>query len=232
MAYYHVDRLQSYIQSLGFRRANPGQVKVVVNGISGINSEYRPNTNTILLGTGGAPDYQDAEIITHEYAHAIHSAINPAFGRDSVSINLAEGFADYIALSQSHGMKTSRFQKLFASWDASAHSGNPTSRGIRYWRRLNRNSHFSDFLTSYGRFRTRGRNNDLVSFWADVLWEIREKFGPIRADSLALGHCFVINSRFSFFDAANAIVEYNRIKFGNHDRAKLMNIFRRRGIFS
>ena len=68
------------------------------------------------------------------------------------------------------------------------------------------------------------------SFWADVLWEIREKLGPRRADALALGHLYVINSRFSFFDAAVAIVEFNRRKFDDLDKAKLVNIFRRRGI--
>lgn len=224
MAYYHIDRLQTYVQSLGFRRANPRAVKVVVNGLSGINSEYRPSSNSILLGTGGAPDYQDAEIILHEYAHAIHSTINSPFGRDNVSVNLAEGFADYLALSQTYAMKTGRFQRLFACWDASAHLQNPTSSGIRYWRKLNRNSNFSDFSP------LNGRNNKLVSFWADVLWEIREKLGPRRADALALGHLYVINSRFSFFDAAVAIVEFNRRKFDDLDKAKLVNIFRRRGI--
>jgi hypothetical protein len=228
MAYHHIDRMQNYIQSLRFRRANPGQVRVIVNGVPGDNSEYRPNRNEIRLAVGGAPDYQDADVILHEYAHAVHSAINRRFGHGLVSVHLAEGFADYFALSQSHDKKNRRFQRLFASWDASA---NPaalrTQAGVTYRRTLQNRTVLSDFL---GERPPPRRDDRLVSFWASVLWEIRDKLGRVRGDALSLGHLYFINAPYSFRNAALAIIQYNRHAYDGFDEQKLLRIFRRRGI--
>ncbi len=228
MAYHHVDNMQAYIQSLRFGRANPGQVRVVVNGTPDDESFYNVQQNEIRLGSAGVRDYQDAEIILHEYGHAIHGKINPRFGYGEVSVNLAEGFCDYLALSATADKKTPQVQQLLATWDA---AGTPNSQrtqdGIAFLRKVDTTVSLSQVP---GPWPPTGRNNSLVASWASVLWEIRLGLGRMRADSLALGHLYLINVPYSFRNAALAILAYNDRAFQGANDGELRAIFQRRGI--
>ena len=56
MSYYHIDTLQRYIQSLGFKNINNRSIKVNVNGTTDDNSFYSPSTKALTFGTGGVDD--------------------------------------------------------------------------------------------------------------------------------------------------------------------------------
>ncbi|MEE4243851.1 MAG: proprotein convertase P-domain-containing protein [Kangiellaceae bacterium] len=105
MTYFHLDQSQRYIQSLGFDGANgiqQGPIEVDTNGASGAdNSYFLPGSNQLSFGHGGVPDNEDADVILHEYGHAIHFSINSNWGGgDSGAIG--EGFGDYWAGSYSY----------------------------------------------------------------------------------------------------------------------------------
>lgn len=104
MAYYHIDRSQRYLQSLGFTgsRAIQGDpIPVDANAEDGQdNSHYSPQGNALTFGKGCAPDAEDADVILHEYGHAIsHDILKRAgsvwAGGDSRAVG--EGFGDYWA---------------------------------------------------------------------------------------------------------------------------------------
>jgi hypothetical protein len=71
MAYYAVDKAQTYIHSLGFTNVNnePQRIKADKWGID--NSAYWPNNDTIKFGKGDVDDAEDIEVIWDEYGHAI-----------------------------------------------------------------------------------------------------------------------------------------------------------------
>ena len=71
MAYFHVDRTQAYIQSLGFTNILNSRVQVNANDFPDDNSFYDPGNGQISLGEGGVDDGEDAEVIYHEYGHAV-----------------------------------------------------------------------------------------------------------------------------------------------------------------
>ena len=60
------------------------------------------NAPKITFGHGGAPDAEDADVILHEYAHALQYAIGPqtTYGSGDTGA-IAEGMADYWAASWS-----------------------------------------------------------------------------------------------------------------------------------
>lgn len=117
MSYFHIDQNQRYMQSLGFTGATGIQeasIEVDADGAGGAdNSYYLPGSNRLAFGHGGVPDNEDADVILHEYGHAIHFAINPDWGGgDSGAIG--EGFGDYWAGSYSYS--TPNGQSFNPNW--------------------------------------------------------------------------------------------------------------------
>ena len=74
-----------------------GPIKVNVVGRSDDNSDYSPVTKALRFGTGGVDDAEDAEIILHEYGHAIQDNQVPGFGASNECGAMGEGFGDYLA---------------------------------------------------------------------------------------------------------------------------------------
>jgi hypothetical protein len=121
MSYFHIDRLQSYIQSLGFTNVNNRQTRVIVNPFRFDNSFYFVRDKTIRLGRGGVDDAEDADIIVHEYGHAIQDAQVPGFGRAIDARSMGEGFGDYLAAAASAEFgpgNRQAFDACIGDWDA------------------------------------------------------------------------------------------------------------------
>ena len=95
MVYFHIDRVQRYLQQLGFmnaERAGQGQRRRPRRR----QLRLQPGDKALRFGTGGVDDAEDAEIILHEYGHAIQDNQVPGF---EPATNAApwEGFGDYLA---------------------------------------------------------------------------------------------------------------------------------------
>ncbi len=122
MTYFHIDQSQRYMQSLGFvgtRSIQALPIEVDSNGVNGDdNSYFQPSTNRLSFGHGCVDDNEDADVILHEYGHAIHFGINSSWsGGDTGAIG--EGFGDYWAASYS--LSTAQGAQFFPnqiySWD-------------------------------------------------------------------------------------------------------------------
>ena len=81
MAYFWVNQAQEYLQSLGFgstlRPVNmqrAGRARSISTAADNSFFRRRQATIDIRLGKGGVDDAEDAEVIVHEYGHAVHSA--------------------------------------------------------------------------------------------------------------------------------------------------------------
>lgn len=123
MTYFHIDQSQRYIQSLGFtgdKAIQGSPIEVDSNGVDGAdNSHYIPSSNRMAFGHGCVPDNEDADVILHEYGHALQHSMNPHWeGGDTGA--MGEGFGDYWAivysLSTEKGRDFERFQMF--NWDA------------------------------------------------------------------------------------------------------------------
>ena len=105
VTYFHIDQNQRYMQSLGFSGATgiqEGSIWVDTDGLSGAdNSHYVPSTNRLAFGHGCVDDNEDADVILHEYMHAITHDINPSWGGGHTGA-IGEGLGDYWGGSYSY----------------------------------------------------------------------------------------------------------------------------------
>ncbi|MDJ0835471.1 MAG: hypothetical protein QNK37_03080 [Acidobacteriota bacterium] len=111
MTYFQLDQSQRYIQSLGFvgDRAQGGtgiqyrSIEVDTDAENGDdNSFFYSGLNAITYGHGCVDDSEDADVILHEYGHALQYSINPEWFSSGDEGAMGEGFSDYWAGSYSY----------------------------------------------------------------------------------------------------------------------------------
>ncbi len=103
MCYFHIDQSQRYLQSLGFTNVQHGSINVDSDGVAGDdNSHFMSSGNYLAFGHGGVDDDEDADVILHEYGHAITFSIVPTWGSGGDTGAIGEGFGDYWGGSYSY----------------------------------------------------------------------------------------------------------------------------------
>jgi len=135
MAYYHVDHIQKYIRSLGFRGkadVHPQRQTVIADAFSDDNSFYSGATRTIKYGSGGVDDAEDGDVVTHEYGHAIQDAQDRGFGTTLAANSLGEGFGDFMSALNTgitrHLPNYKASEYCIFDWDGTSGYGGP---GVR-----------------------------------------------------------------------------------------------------
>ena len=122
MTYFHIDQNQRYIQALGFTGQTglqDGSIQVdthgLINWIDDDNSFFDPSRNALAFGHGCVDDNEDADVILHEYGHALQDWID---GRWSGTANdaggMGEGFADY--WGGTYSLKTPNGRDFHPEW--------------------------------------------------------------------------------------------------------------------
>jgi hypothetical protein len=166
MAYTSLDRLQRYFQALGFTggagvNAEPQDVYTVrIEGFD--NSFYMPSQDLIAFGTGGVDDAEDAEVILHEYGHAVQDAQVPGWGDTHEGGSMGEGFGDFLAGAYYAGSISEGFQdECIADWDATSYSSDDPP----CLRRLDEDKHYPEDMEG-------GVHAD-GEIWSAFLWTLR-----------------------------------------------------------
>lgn len=117
-AFYHLTVWQERMRDLGFNLVNY-QLPVDANALSGAdNSMFSRATNPprLFFGEGGVDDAEDADVVLHEYGHAISHSASPFSNSGTERGCLDEGFGDYLAASYSRGLSNYGYERVF-SWD-------------------------------------------------------------------------------------------------------------------
>lgn len=169
MGYFWVNQAQEYLQSLGFGSTLPGIVKqpfvVKIDQYGGDNSYQTDKPYRIRLGKGGVDDAEDAEVIVHEYGHAVHASQVPGYGTSLDAGSIGESFGDYLAVSVGldaagqYGWPVKAEQACPMDWDATSYTKAP-----HCIRRFDTNM---TVATREGEVHADGQ------IWSQALWEIR-----------------------------------------------------------
>jgi Zn-dependent metalloprotease len=223
MIYYHVDACQRYIQSLGFtgrKSILKRPIKVDAHGGPEDNSYYDPSPgrHDLTFGDGGVDDAEDAEVILHEYGHALQDDIVPGFGQSHEGGAMGEGFGDYLAASFFASLKNAERKVRFAEWDVKAAAENNDD----CLRRLDSAKHYPEDMV--------GEVHDDGEIWSACLWQVRKLLGRTRADTVILESHFYLGSYADFRDGAEAIMIAVQNLYGGRKSRALKQIFQRRGI--
>jgi Zn-dependent metalloprotease len=220
MVYFHIDRVQRYIQELGFNNVLNHAIEVNIDGQTDDNSHYSPSDKSLTFGTGGVDDAEDAEIILHEYGHAIQDDQVPGFGESHEAGSMGEGFGDYWAGSFFSEHKPERMRLTVGNWDAVAYSDDDPP----CLRRLDSSKKYPKNMD--------GEVHDDGEIWSACLWQIRTLLGRKNADKLIIAHHFLISRKVRFADAANALIIADKQLNKGKNAAAIRGIFVKRGILS
>lgn len=231
MSYYHIDTSQRYVQSLnlGFDiQADP--VLVNPHGLGGKDdSKYYPAQKSIAFGTGGIDDAEDADVIWHEYGHALIEASAPGLRYTEEGQALHEGWADYWAASFSRSMIENGdvpprdWSRIF-DWD-----GNYTWNG----RVLDRFGHYPEDVNCEDLDDTERDGCDIYEdglFWATALMEIYSLVGRTVCDRLNLASHVYLSHPVTFIDAAEALLQADNDLYAGAHRDVLLSVLGARGL--
>jgi hypothetical protein len=224
MAYYWVTEAQKYIQSLGFGTIyapiNKESQDIRINQI-GIDNSFSWDKHDLLrFGKGGVDDAEDAEVILHEYGHAIQdSQMTPfGFGGSVEAGSIGEGFGDYFAVTVSTALAPTADPACVADWDSVSY----TSRIPHCLRRVDTNLHYPADLN--------GEVHHDGQIWSRALWDIRNALGNVKADTIILQTQFSFAPDTSMLAAAQTTVNTAENLYGSAAAQAVRQAFVDRGI--
>lgn len=221
-SYWAIDTAQRYLQnSVGVASAANYQIRVNAYAFAADNSNYQTfggGQGVLNFGYGGVDDAQDAEIVWHEYGHAIldnQAEIN--FSGEAQAIH--EGWGDYFAATMSTTVPgESRFYPTIGEWDATSYDiHNPP-----YLRRVDGTKKYPQDL--------RNEPHDDGEIYSACLWAIHEDLGRAAADEIILNGNFLLPRSATFSDAAAAMVEADFQLNGGANTAAITSAFASHGI--
>jgi hypothetical protein len=232
MAYFWVNEAQEYLQALGFgsslRPVNAQQQQVKVDQFGGDNSYQTDKPFRLRFGKGGVDDAEDAEVIVHEYGHAVQAAQQPGFGSSEEAGSIGEGWGDYFGITV--GLDAAaRYQwpvktdtACSMDWDSTSY----TSTEPHCIRRLDTDLTVGD--------KTGEVHHDGM-IWSRALWDIRNGYiglglGSRRADTTIVDSHFDFAVDTSFSAAAQATYNKALARDGRAAARLVRDAFAARGI--
>jgi subtilisin-like proprotein convertase family protein len=246
-AYFHIDRSQRYVQSLGYtgsRAIAPYAIDVDAHATSGTdNSFFLPSLTsigrgTLFFGEGGTDDAEDADLLIHEYGHALLEWIAPGtFGgaNTSEARALGEGFGDYWAFSAHHEVRVAsgRDPFCFADWDARCWEDDASQQcsyqpGTDCLRRLDGTRTMAD----YDRTAHTGVEHENGTIWSSALREIHQALGREVADTIILEANFDVPAQPTFATAARLILRADQLLYRGAHASTICAAMTSRGILT
>ena len=220
MAYFHVDRARAYLQGLGFTTILNRPVLINADAIPDDQSYYDLLAKDITLGSGGVDDGEDADVIVHEYAHAIMDDQVPGFGTSADAVAIGEGFADYFqAAMSSVAGHSGEAAVCLAEWDS-------VPFGTACIRRL-------DSPPTLPQARSdpvcAADEHCVGQVWSSALSSLRGVVGTAM-DAIVLQSHFGLTTSASFSDASRALLAADRQLTGGANRGVFVSVLGPRGL--
>jgi hypothetical protein len=221
MAYYWVTKSQEYIHALGFGEWRPPinnesqDIRINQWGLDNSFETTHPK-DELRFGKGGVDDAEDAEVILHEYGHAIHEGSGFVFATEEAGA-ISEGFGDYWAADVSQLVAPTPDPACVADWDSTSY----TSTVPHCLRRVDTNRHYPEDLN--------GEVHHDGTIWSRALWDIHNALGNVRADTIILQGQIDFPGT-SMKDLATRFVATAQQLYGNAAANQVTTAFQNRGI--
>jgi hypothetical protein len=223
MAYYWITEAQKYIQSLGFgsslRPVNKESQDIRINQLGVDNSFSWDKKDYVRFGKGGVDDAEDAEVILHEYGHAVQDSQQTpfGFGFSTEAGSIGEGFADYLAVTVSNVVAPTPDAPCVADWDSVSY----TTKVPHCLRRVDTNLEYPTDLN--------GEVHHDGQIWSRALWDIRGALGHVKADTIILEAQFDIPNP-TMPQLAQRTVDTAQSLYGSSAANAVKSAFQARGI--
>jgi hypothetical protein len=196
------------------------KIEVDVNALNGQdNSMFNIASNPprLFFGEGGVDDAEDADVIIHEYGHAIsHSANGSGNNTGTERRCLDEANGDYYAASYSFSVNPYKWENIF-SWDG--HN--------QYW---NGRDGDNPLNKMYPVSFTSGNIYSHTDLWVCPLMEIYMAIGKFKTDQIVTESLYGYFPNMTFTDAALLIVQADSAYNGGANVPTIWTIFNNKGI--
>ncbi len=227
MAYYHIDSCQRFIQELGFKNVCNKQIKVNAYA-EGTGSYFDYDTKEIALEGGEMPDAEDADIIIHEYAHAILDDQMPHLSWTEEGCAIDQGFADFLAACFFSEEGEGFNREAVGDW-------NGIGMIQHCVRRVDGQKYYPEDFLGVMRCDADGE------IWSAGLWDMYLVLGGnsedkdkrlkarTRSITLVIESHFYLNPLSTFIDGADAIITANKHLYAGADDEKIRGVLVKRG---
>src|SRR5581483_1978570 len=253
-AWYHIDRAQKYLQSLGYtgpRRLVDYALPVDPHGANQADNSYyiagaTPGRGALYFGDGGTDDAEDPDIMLHEFMHAVQDWIAPgAFGGESrdQARALGEGYADYWSFSSTYADAVSSGRDPFCigDWDARCWLDDSSQNcgyapGSDCLRRVDSTKTMSDYLDA----NQSGIEHKNGEIWSSALREIFLRLGTRYGtdagkrmmDTLVIESYFDTPPSPTFRVMAGKLIDADRLLYGGSNATAICSAMTLRSILT
>ena len=216
-AYFHLTSFRDRIHQYGYSSLPAFKIQVDPHAFNGadasaFSSFFEPPA--LLFGIGGIDDAEDADVVIHEFGHALvqSAAPNSTVGLERRS--LEEALGDYFAMSYSRSINGFNWQKIF-NWD-----GNVTWQG----RRADSKKIYPEDIT--GNIYTNGE------ILLAALAEVYNSLGQTITDKLVLGSLYGLFGNMSMAQYAQTLLQMDSLQNQGKNTATLHYILAQRGFIA
>ncbi len=216
MVYYHVDAVGRYLKGLGFDFVDDWQLPTNVHVDEFNNAFYDHTDGSINFGDGGVDLAEDAEVIVHEYGHAILDRQVPGIYFDEGGA-IHEGFSDFLAASFYTAVSDGFGDTTVFDW-AGAASPEYLTRSV------DAPKHYPEDVV--------GLSHDDGQMWSASLWELFEALGRDGSISLVIESHFYLSSDAEFVDGASALFMADQELNGGVNSDLILGVMENRGFLT
>ena len=224
-AYFHVNRAKEYLNSLGHTGVMSYSIAIDAHdGAIGDQSYYSPSGRELHFGQGGVDDAQDADVVYHEYGHAIQDDQVSGYGLSAEGGATGEGFGDYwaAAITDSSSCDPALGAACVAGWDAVSYNPYTGAVGSGCLRRLDSAHQYpEDFVWEV---------HDDGEIWGAALWSLRAQLGGPTVDRLVVQAHSYLTANADFIDAADGLLSADVALFGGANAGAIHGAMQARGI--
>lgn len=213
MVYYHVDAVGRYLKGLGFDFVDDWQIPANVHVNEANIAFYDDSEGSINFGDGGVDLAEDAEVIIHEYAHAILDRQVPHIS-SSEGAAIHEGFSDFLAASFFSAVSDGFSDSIVFEW-AGAAAPEIFTRPVNGFKRYPED--------------IQGQSHADGEMWSASLWEIFETLGRDASIRLVIESHFFLSPDAEFADAASAVFVADQELNGGVNTNLILGVMENRG---
>ena len=216
MVYYHVDAVGRYLKGLGFDFVDDWQLPTNVHVNDSNNAFYDDSDGSINFGDGGVDTAEDAEVIIHEYGHAIldRQVPNIYIGEGGA---IHEGFSDFLAASFFSAVSDGFGDTIVFDW-----AGLEAPEFLT--RPVNGHKHYPEDLV--------GLPHNDGEMWSASLWQLFQALGRDGSIRLVIESHFYLSSDAEFVDGASALFTADQELNGGMNADLILSVMENRGFLT
>ncbi len=212
---YHLTAMAQYLTSIGYDALHDFYIEVDPHGASGADQSFYVSAAipSIQYGEGGVDDAEDADVIIHEFTHALSDHASPGSNTGLERRAIDEGYGDYFAVSHSRTYSDYKWEEVF-TWDG--HN--------EFWfgRNADTDKHYPE------------DNSDNIyaasEIWSGALMDIFDLIGKEACDQLVCEALYASVPNMTMPEAAQVIVDAEEMLFGGIYHTQVFSALNARGL--